>query len=79
MAARQAPDLICRGFAAEGPVLAEGKLRGVQLRDVGLAKDGRQKETYEPGAGWVRTRGLGGLEQAWMEFLVEEDEEGVEA
>ena len=38
-----------KGFAADEPVYKEGALAGVQLRDVGIAKNGSQKDTYEPG------------------------------
>ena len=38
-----------KGFAADEPVYKEGALAGVQLRDVGIAKNGKEKETYEPG------------------------------
>jgi electron-transferring-flavoprotein dehydrogenase len=38
------------GFAANSPVFGEaGEVVGVQLQDVGIAKDGAQKDTYEPG------------------------------
>lgn len=38
------------GFAASEPVLdGDGKVVGVQLRDVGIGKDGEAKDTYEPG------------------------------
>lgn len=41
--------VIYRGFAADVPVYKEGALAGVQLRDVGIGKDGKQKDTFEPG------------------------------
>jgi electron-transferring-flavoprotein dehydrogenase len=38
------------GFAAEQPVFDEhGAVTGVQLQDVGIAKSGSQKESFEPG------------------------------
>lgn len=38
------------GFAADQPVFDEsGAVKGVQLSDVGIAKDGRKKDAYEPG------------------------------
>jgi len=38
------------GFAASEPVFGDsGELIGVQLSDVGIAKDGRKKDAYEPG------------------------------
>jgi len=38
------------GFAASEPVIDEsGAVIGVQLRDVGIAKDGKPKDTFEPG------------------------------
>eukprot|EP00933_Yihiella_yeosuensis_P020971 TRINITY_DN16706_c2_g1_i2.p1 TRINITY_DN16706_c2_g1~~TRINITY_DN16706_c2_g1_i2.p1 ORF type:complete len:624 (+),score=133.82 TRINITY_DN16706_c2_g1_i2:88-1959(+) len=38
------------GFAADEPVFGEdGSLVGVQLRDVGIDKNGNPKDTYEPG------------------------------
>jgi len=38
------------GFAASEPVIGEsGAIAGVQLRDVGIAKDGRRKDAFEPG------------------------------
>lgn len=38
------------GFAASQPVLGEaGEIRGIQLSDVGIARDGRRKDTYVPG------------------------------
>lgn len=41
---------IYAGFAAESPVFdAEGALTGIQLRDVGIGKDGQAKDTYEAG------------------------------
>jgi len=51
--AEQAEELgveIYPGFAASEPVIGEGgAVVGVQLRDVGIAKDGRQKDVFEPG------------------------------
>eukprot|EP00913_Durusdinium_trenchii_P016293 g15312.t1 len=40
---------IYAGFAADVPVYKEGALAGVQLRDVSIGKDGKQKDTFEPG------------------------------
>jgi len=38
------------GFAANAPVIdAEGAVAGVELRDVGVGKDGKPKDTFEPG------------------------------
>eukprot|EP00033_Pygsuia_biforma_P002262 GCRY01002506.1.p1 GENE.GCRY01002506.1~~GCRY01002506.1.p1 ORF type:complete len:577 (+),score=132.97 GCRY01002506.1:282-2012(+) len=38
------------GFAGDEPVYSEdGQLRGVQIKDVGLSKDGVPKDSYEPG------------------------------
>ena len=38
------------GFSADAPVYtAEGAVAGVQLRDVGIGKDGKEKDTFEPG------------------------------
>lgn len=38
------------GFAADQPVFGEGgQLIGVQLSDVGIAKDGTKKDVFEPG------------------------------
>jgi len=38
------------GFAASEPVFGEGgALKGVQLSDVGVAKDGHKKDVFEPG------------------------------
>ena len=37
------------GFSADAPVYREGALAGVQLRDVGIGKDGKEKDTFEPG------------------------------
>jgi electron-transferring-flavoprotein dehydrogenase len=51
--AEQAEELgveIYPGFAADKPVFGEdGALRGVQLSDVGIAKDGKKKDAFEPG------------------------------
>ncbi|CAE8613529.1 unnamed protein product [Polarella glacialis] len=51
--AEQAEELgveIYPGFAAESPVFGEdGALVGVQLRDVGVDKKGKNKDTFEPG------------------------------
>eukprot|EP00439_Symbiodinium_sp_Y106_P015872 s5057_g2.t1 len=40
---------IYAGFAADAPVFADGALAGVQLRDVGIGKDGKEKDTFEAG------------------------------
>jgi hypothetical protein len=38
------------GFSADAPVYtADGAVAGVQLRDVGIGKDGKEKDTFEPG------------------------------
>jgi len=38
------------GFAASEPVFGpEGELAGIQLADVGIAKDGKQKDSFAPG------------------------------
>ena len=37
------------GFAADAPVFVDGALAGVQLRDVGIGKDGKEKDTFEAG------------------------------
>jgi electron-transferring-flavoprotein dehydrogenase len=37
------------GFAAAQPIVENGSVRGVVTRDVGIAKDGSQRSTYEPG------------------------------
>merc|ERR1740123_983532 len=38
------------GFAASSPVIGEnGEVTGIQLRDVGIAKDGTPKDVFEPG------------------------------
>jgi len=51
--AEQAEELgveVYSGFAANEPVFNEsGALIGVQLRDVGVGKDGQNKDSYEPG------------------------------
>jgi len=51
--AEQAEELgveIFAGFSADEPVFGEdGALKGVQLRDVGIGKDGKKKDTFEPG------------------------------
>ncbi|CAE7584855.1 ETFDH [Symbiodinium sp. CCMP2456] len=40
---------IYAGFAADAPVFVDGALAGVQLRDVGIGKDGKEKDTFEAG------------------------------
>eukprot|EP00435_Cladocopium_sp_Y103_P007244 s1993_g2.t1 len=41
---------IYAGFSADAPVYAaDGAVAGVQLRDVGIGKDGKEKDTFEPG------------------------------
>lgn len=51
--AEQAEELgveIYPGFAADQAVIGDdGRVLGVQLQDVGIAKDGREKDSYEPG------------------------------
>jgi len=51
--AEQAEELgveIYPGFSADAPVFGEdGALVGVRLRDVGMAKDGQAKDSFEPG------------------------------
>lgn len=51
--AEQAEELgveIYPGFAADSPVIGEdGRVLGIQLSDVGIAKDGHKKDAYEPG------------------------------
>jgi electron-transferring-flavoprotein dehydrogenase len=37
------------GFAAAQPIVESGSVRGVVTRDVGIAKDGSHRSTYEPG------------------------------
>ena len=37
------------GFAADAPVFVDGALAGVQLRDVGIGRDGKEKDTFEAG------------------------------
>lgn len=38
------------GFAASEPVIGEnGEVLGIQLRDVGISKEGKPKDTFEPG------------------------------
>jgi electron-transferring-flavoprotein dehydrogenase len=50
--AQQAEELgveIYPGFAAADVIIEEGIVRGIRTRDVGLAKDGQPKPTFEPG------------------------------
>jgi len=51
--AEQAEELgveIFPGFAAGAPVFTEeGAVAGIQLQDMGIAKDGQRKDTFEPG------------------------------